>query len=80
MLPLALICLGAGYGFRQVGVSKKYCFPDSWFQFHAMWHILTALPLLWIYLFFRSETYFVAELSNDLINTQFNKVAPISIL
>ena len=33
----------------------KFSGPDSWLQGHALWHLLTALSLAWMYLYYRSE-------------------------
>lgn len=33
----------------------KFSGPDSWLQGHALWHLLTALSLACIYLYYRSE-------------------------
>jgi hypothetical protein len=37
-------------------VTRVICWPDSWFQAHAMWHVLTAAAAGLVYLYFRSET------------------------
>jgi hypothetical protein len=36
---------------------KVGCNPDSFFQFHSMWHILNALAVFYFYLYIRSENY-----------------------
>ena len=39
----------------ELDVAKKFSGPDSWLQGHAVWHLLTALSLASMYLFYRSE-------------------------
>lgn len=34
---------------------KPWCFPDSWAQGHAAWHLLSALSTFFIFLYLRSE-------------------------
>lgn len=41
--------------------SNVFCMPESIFQGHALWHILTALSVLFIYLYYRSETFDLAR-------------------
>jgi hypothetical protein len=36
-------------------VTRVICWPDSWFQAHAVWHVLTATAADLVYLYFRSE-------------------------
>ena len=36
-------------------VSRVVCAPDSWLQGHAMWHVLMAAVIGWMYLYYRSE-------------------------
>jgi hypothetical protein len=36
-------------------VVGKFSGPDTWLQGHAMWHLLTALSLATIYLYYRNE-------------------------
>ena len=48
-LATAVIC-------RQLDVAGKFSGPDSWFQGHAVWHVLTALSLACVYAYHRSET------------------------
>jgi hypothetical protein len=38
-------------------VAGKFSGPDTWLQGHAVWHLLTALSLAAIYLYYRSENY-----------------------
>lgn len=39
----------------QMDLAGKFSGPDAWFQGHAVWHLLTALSLGCIYLYYRSE-------------------------
>jgi hypothetical protein len=51
-------CLGfflLGFVFWKMEEWKIFCFPDSIVQFHAIWHILTSIALVYLYLFFRTE-------------------------
>jgi hypothetical protein len=36
-------------------VTRVICWPDSWFQAHAVWHVLTATAAGLVYFYFRSE-------------------------
>ena len=47
-LVLAVIC-------RQTDVAGNFSGPDAWFQGHAVWHVLTAASLGFVYLYDRSE-------------------------
>ncbi len=47
---LALACIA-----WVLDVTRVICWPDSWFQAHAMWHVLTAAAAGFVYLYFRSE-------------------------
>lgn len=40
---------------RQLDIAGRFSGPDAWAQGHALWHILTALSLGWLYVFYRSE-------------------------
>ena len=35
--------------------SDLLCYPDSWFQPHAAWHLLSALSTWFFFVFFRTE-------------------------
>ncbi len=34
------------------------CDPTSWFQLHAVWHILTGVSVYLVYMFYRTELLF----------------------
>ncbi len=57
---LALVCFFLGFGAWRLGVDGKWCFRRpkalTWFQAHAVWHFMTCIALLLIYLFYRTET------------------------
>jgi hypothetical protein len=36
-------------------VRGSFSGPDTWLQGHALWHLLTALSLATIYLYYRTE-------------------------
>ncbi len=54
-LVLSMAALVAARICWQLDVAKKFSGPDTWFQGHAVWHLLTALSLASTYLFYRSE-------------------------
>jgi hypothetical protein len=54
---LALACLA-----WVLDVTRFICWPDSWFQAHAVWHVLTATAAGLVYLYFRSEITQVGKL------------------
>ena len=39
-----------------VDITGAVCLPNSWFQAHAMWHVLIAATIGFVYLYYRSET------------------------
>ena len=56
---LALICIVSAYLFRSNDKPGKYFCETygrySWFQGHALWHVLSSFSVLSVYLFLRSE-------------------------
>lgn len=50
LTSLALACIA-----WVLDVTRVICWPDSWFQAHAVWHVLTAAAAGLVYLYFRSE-------------------------
>lgn len=54
-LILSLVTLVCARLCWELDVAKKFSGPDSWLQGHAVWHLLTALSLASMYLFYRSE-------------------------
>ena len=57
---LGLICIASGGGFRkydQTWMCSSWFGPNHWFQAHAVWHVMCAFAILYLYLFFRSEVF-----------------------
>ena len=54
-LALAGVALAAGVACRELDVAARFTGPDAWLQGHAVWHVLTALCLGCMYLYYRSE-------------------------
>lgn len=59
-LAWAMITLLTGFAARSIGVylfgiGQASCDPESYFQLHALWHVLSSLPLLCGYFLIRSE-------------------------
>ena len=44
--------IGLGFMCRQI--EPEHCRPDSWFQLHALFHVLVAMGLLGLFIMFRS--------------------------
>eukprot|EP01095_Lingulamoeba_sp_RSL-Kostka_P011981 TRINITY_DN467_c3_g1_i1.p1 TRINITY_DN467_c3_g1~~TRINITY_DN467_c3_g1_i1.p1 ORF type:complete len:299 (+),score=34.16 TRINITY_DN467_c3_g1_i1:39-935(+) len=57
LLVLSIVCLLIGWTCWNLDYHKILCYPDSIFQGHALWHIFTALTLLFIYVYFRTENF-----------------------
>jgi len=53
----AIAMLGIGYLCWLLDRHKVVCFPHSTFQLHAVWHIATAISLVCVYLYQRSENH-----------------------
>ena len=56
-LVASTVALIAGIACRQLDIARRFSSPDAWAQGHACWHILTALSLGCVYLFYRSERH-----------------------
>jgi hypothetical protein len=54
---LALLSLIVAVLCRQLDVSKQFSSPESWFQGHAIWHLLTSVSLGSLYLAYRCESF-----------------------
>jgi hypothetical protein len=50
---LSVICIVIAVKIRTLDVQKIGCDPHSWYQGHAVWHLLTAMSSLCSYSFFR---------------------------
>lgn len=46
-------------------ITDKLCSPTSVFQGHALWHLLNAVSIFLMYLYFRSEDYIPAEIKAE---------------
>ena len=56
-LWIGLVCyLVANIVWRYGRDGEAACNPDTLFQFHAMWHILTGLSVYFFYLYFTTES------------------------
>jgi predicted membrane channel-forming protein YqfA (hemolysin III family) len=57
-VPLMILSLAALVAARVcwvMDVKGTFSGPDTWLQGHAVWHLLTALSLATIYLYYRTE-------------------------
>jgi len=54
----AVVMLGLGYSSWLLDRHRLVCYPDSAFQLHAIWHVATAVALVCLYLYQRSENHF----------------------
>jgi hypothetical protein len=54
-LAAALVCFGVALTVNLLDESGALCAPDSLWQWHAVWHFLTAGSTGWLYLYYRSE-------------------------
>src|SRR5690242_12655383 len=55
-----VICLalfGLGFGCWILDQNPNFCIPEHWLQFHALWHVLTAVAIACLYLYLRTEEY-----------------------
>jgi hypothetical protein len=44
-----------GYASREADLDDTICVPNSWFQWHSVWHLMMAVAYMSVYLFFRSD-------------------------
>jgi len=51
----ALAILAAGFGFWVLDITGVLCWPESWFQAHAVWHVCGAVATGLVFLFYLSE-------------------------
>ena len=56
-LAVSLLAMILAVTCRQLDVAGKFSTPESWFQGHAVWHLLTAASLASMYLYYRSESW-----------------------
>ena len=55
LLGLATVTLAVGATCGHLDATKIVCWPHSWFQLHAIWHICAAGAVLAVYQYFRCE-------------------------
>ncbi|CAF0751887.1 unnamed protein product [Adineta ricciae] len=58
---LGALSLIIGVVSGQLDASKIVCWPHSWFQLHAVWHMCAACSVLAIYEYFRADTSFISK-------------------
>eukprot|EP01080_Neovahlkampfia_damariscottae_P008353 gene8353-178_t len=71
-LILGLLGFLVGWGFWNLEKWPGWCFPDSPIQFHALWHVFTALAMLSLFWYFRSETKRADETDSNVLILQSN--------
>ena len=54
-LVAAIVSLVTACTFWSLDITRAICWPASWFQAHAMWHVFMAAVIGFIYLYYRSE-------------------------
>ena len=54
-LVAAIVSLVTACTFWSLDITRAICWPASWFQAHAMWHVFMAAVIGSIYLYYRSE-------------------------
>ncbi len=63
-----LLVLGVAYFIQNISQGgSKYCWPDSWFQGHAVWHFLSGLGFIPIYFFFLSEKFTMKRREGEIV-------------
>lgn len=60
-LGLGALSLIIGVISGQLDASKIVCWPHSWFQLHAVWHMCAACSVFATYEYFRADTPFIAK-------------------
>jgi len=50
-----VLALGLGSKIRELDIAHEFTCPDSIFQGHALWHVLSCLMYVFLFLYFRSE-------------------------
>lgn len=58
---IALLSFATGFAIWMLDRSHIVCSPESWFQGHAVWHLLSAMSALLIYMYYRTDTVPVSE-------------------
>ena len=60
LLILGVLLLMGGFGIREL--DAIICFPDSFFQIHALFHVLISIGLLVVYFMARSNTFILDKI------------------
>jgi hypothetical protein len=55
-LRAALVSMVAAFAAWILDIMRVFCVPDGRFQAHALWHVLMAVVIGFVYLYYRSET------------------------
>ena len=55
VLAVGALAIGVGALLGRLDATGVLCWPDSWLQFHALWHVLAAVCLGCLYLYYRWE-------------------------
>jgi Ceramidase len=64
----ALGLLVAAFVIWILDITRLTCSPESWFQGHAVWHVLCALATLFLYSYYRSESIGVMENHTSILD------------
>jgi hypothetical protein len=65
-LGLGVITLAVGTVCGHLDASKIVCWPHSWFQLHAVWHVCAACSVLIVYEYFRCDNSLTTNKSDHL--------------
>lgn len=64
-IKTSILTLSISYTLWILDRTSLLCSPTSPFQGHALWHILNSISVLFLYFYFRSETYLPEEVLNE---------------
>ncbi len=64
-LKASSLTMLVSYGVWILDITNKLCSPTSIFQGHALWHLLNAVSIFLMYLYYRSEDYLPEELQAE---------------
>jgi len=51
----SIVALLLAFGIWILDITKILCYPESFFQGHALWHMLSTLSIYFLYRYYRSE-------------------------
>ncbi|KJE89626.1 hypothetical protein CAOG_01062 [Capsaspora owczarzaki ATCC 30864] len=63
LIVIAVLLLIAAFGLHQMDIARILCNPDSLFQGHAAWHVMTCGSLSLVYSYHRNERWRTSETS-----------------